>query len=72
MKKKIGKFIFDLVIKYVDYLDDENYDRLRAKTYRPAFTRRRPLPEPTGQKIQMFHYGPLFREGENPQGPRFL
>jgi hypothetical protein len=64
MKKRIGRFIFDVVVKYIDYLDDEHYDVLRAKTYRPAWA-----------KTRTFTYHPIHPlkpEGENPVGPRFL
>ena len=56
MKKAIGKFIFDLVVRYIQYLDDESFDRLSERVYRPAFTRRRPLPSFYGREIRLFDY----------------
>jgi hypothetical protein len=59
VKKKIGRFIFDLVVKYINYLDDDNFDRLSERVYRPEFTRRRPLPVANGMPFRMFEYKPL-------------
>ncbi len=56
MKKAVGKFIYDFVIKYIDYLDDETYDRLIQRVYRPAWTRRVPLPKATGETFRMYWY----------------
>ena len=66
MKKSIGRFIFDLAVKYINYLDDESFDRLSARVYRPEFTRRRPLPKTDG-RLMMFHYKPLGSNTENKQ-----
>ena len=59
MKKAIGKFIFDLVSKYIIYLDDEHYDQLMSRTKRLEFTRKRPLPKPTGEPITFYSYKKL-------------
>ena len=69
MKKRIGQFIFDLVVKYIDALDDENYLRLRDLTYRMSFTLKRPLPPSDGRPIYFHRTDPYKHEVMNPPGP---
>jgi hypothetical protein len=59
MRRKIGRFIFDWVVKYIQYLDDVHFDELSERVYRPAFTRKRTLPELSGKTIRFFDYKPL-------------
>ncbi len=56
MKKFIGRFIFDLMVRTVHYLDDDTYDKFMARVYRPQWTRRLPLPKSDDRTIRMFHY----------------
>jgi hypothetical protein len=77
MKKWLGNFIFDFVVKYVQNLGPYDYERLFTRIERPMFCRLKPLPESDGRKIQMYRYSgqpyPLQKpEGMNPEGPRFL
>jgi hypothetical protein len=58
MKKAIGRFIFDLIVRTINYMDDSQYDLLMAKIYRPAWTRRRPLPKSDGKSMQLYEYEP--------------
>ena len=55
MKRWIGQFIFNFVVRYIDYLDDPTYDHLITKVYRPEFARKRLLPKPDG-RLMMFRY----------------
>lgn len=63
MKRAIGQFLFDLMVRTVNYFDDETYDKFMATVFRPAFTRKRPLPNRSGREIRIFHY-------ESPDQPR--
>jgi len=54
LKRWIGDFVYDFVIKYIGYLDDDDYDRLIARIHRPAWTRRVPFPKATGQTISFY------------------
>lgn len=62
MKRSIGRFIYDLMVRIIRNLDDEQYDKLMARVYRPEFTRRRILPSVTGKTIQFHWYTPLYTE----------
>lgn len=74
MKKAIGRFLFDLLAKTVNHMDDETYDRFCTRTHRPAFARRCPLPKTNGQTLQFFAYptNPDVDEGLNPKMPTYF
>jgi hypothetical protein len=65
MKKWVGRFIYDLVARYIRYLDDADYDNLMERTYRPAFARRREFPMSIGNRYQMFSYTRVDKEEKN-------
>lgn len=61
MKKRIGRFLFDLIVGIVNKLDDETYDRFMARVHRPEFARKIPLPTVVGQTIS-FPYTPISKD----------
>ena len=62
MKRWVGKFVYDLVVRYIRHLDDREYDELMRRLYRPAFARRREFPMLIGNKYQMFSYTRVDKE----------